>query len=693
MTREIVAELMRGCFHRLASFYSTTPSTIRAIRKRQQSLMDFEDRQLLDESRNLQFSARTGTSEKKLRIPAFGLACEAIRRVHAMEPYDVQLMAGLYLGDSNIVEMATGEGKTLSLLAPLYARALPGKGVWLATANDYLAARDAEFGRPVFEMLGLSVAVVVDESTDEERRAAYQADVTYGTAVQFGFDFLKDRAKLRKQQGNESNQSPPVGRGTLHAILVDEADSLLIDEASTPLVIASAPPPISAEKLRVYSDAARFAPDAIEGTHYVYKTFSKKCELTSLGRRWLHKLVVDRQKDLTSASPVSVSAEATQSQAVSRGGSGLVGSRTTADDYLQDSQNQAGESGAPSNNEQRPKTLSMVDYVEYMERAILVQRDFLRDRNYIVDGGEISLVDEGTGRVSKDRQVGDGVHQAIQAKEGLAVTNPSGHQARVTVQNLFLAFEHVAGMTGTGRQAAAEFRSVYKLRLRPIPTHRPNRRQEFSSLAFPDSQTWLSAIADECQQMIEQGRSVLLGVRNVSTSEQIADWLEECGLKFELLNARHHANEAEIVGQAGQPGHITIATNMAGRGTDIKLAPDVKENGGLHVVLAGLHAVRRIDRQLIGRAGRQGDPGSFRKMICLADDLLDEAFTAQEVQRHRRVLGTDFSADKCIRLFETAQHIISRRRKTSRKALFHQEKENLKQLFRGGMDPLLDCPD
>ena len=619
---------------------SLAVSQLQLIRHKLKPLAKLSDQEITRASLTLQYASRSGKPLKSLLPDAFALTSEVTRRVYSMVPYDVQLLGGIHLCDRTIVEMATGEGKTLTAILPLYLRALAGKGVLLATSNDYLAARDAEFGEPVFKMLGMQVGAVTESDTDDQRRAAYACDATYGTAVQFGFDFLRDRAKRRfNQRTKPTNPDQPVTRGRLFAILADEADSLLIDDAATPLLIAGAAPPVSLEKQNAFLWAAKLAPKCEEHVHYRYKKIEKKSQLTALGKQWVHQRLPK-----------------------------------------------------PSQSPAEGTGLSLIDYHDFVERAINVERDLLRDRNYIVQDSEVVLVDEGTGRVGKGREWSDGIQQAVQAKENLPITLPSGHLAKVTVQSFFLAFEHLAGMTGTAKQAQQELKSNYKLRIREIPTRLANKRFELPPTAYPQFQPWLEAIHAECAAMQQAGRSILIGARNVAHSEMIARYLTEQGIENQLLNARFDAVEAEIVGQAGQIGRVTVATNMAGRGTDIDLHKDVKKAGGLHVVLAGIHSSKRADRQLIGRAGRQGDPGSYRRMLCLQDDLLDDAFSADKAAQYRKTLQADFSIPVCLALFEKAQRTIGQRGRVARKSMFLSEKKQLRYLHQAGLDPLLDLP-
>ena len=608
---------------------------ILAIRLRQARLKKRSDKELLELSRSLQFSVRSGQSLNSALPAAYALIGESIRRVHAMVPYNVQLQAAIYLRRKTIVEMATGEGKTLTVLLPLFLRALQGKGVLLATANDYLAQRDCEFATQVFEKLGMTVAAITDRSSEQDRKLAYTCDVTYGTAVQFGFDFLRDRAHRRfAKHRNSTTSANTVGRGPLYAIIVDEADSLLIDEAATPLLLAGAAPEMSQEKLDAYYWSASLAPELKEGTHYRYKKIDKKSELNAVGRDWVHSRLPDTQQS----------------------------------------------------------SLSLLDYYKFVERAINVKRDFLLDRNYIIQNQEVLLIDEGTGRIGKGRQWSEGIQQAIQAKEDLPLTLPAGHLAKVAVQSLFLSFEHISGITGTAKQSAVEFRQNYKLGIREVPTRLRCKRRTLKSTAFPTVDQWLKAIKAECERMQKMGRAVLIGARSVAQSEMISAYLNEHHVENQLLNARSDDVEAQIIAQAGQPRRVTVATNMAGRGTDIKLHPKVKKSGGLHVILAGIHTSLRIDRQLIGRVARQGDPGSYRKILCLNDDLLDEAFTTSVAEALRTKLRASFSISRCLDLFNKAQRIVSEKKRVKRKSLFYNDKKNLKYLHQVGLDPLLDLP-
>ncbi|MFN3191135.1 MAG: preprotein translocase subunit SecA [Aureliella sp.] len=609
------------------------PSVSR-IRRAAEQLRDWSDLDLENAARELQFEAPQRSRRQRFST-CFALVCEAIRRQYDIVPYDVQLQAGLALCDRQIVEMATGEGKTLTALFPLFVKAIDGQGMLLATANDYLANRDFEFGTPVLERLGIETGVVLDSSSDAQRRVAYQMDLTYGTASQFGFDFLRDRAKRKFNRLHpELADEQTVTRDSLYSILLDEADSLLVDDASTPLVISSSPPPIPPSQLQAFRWAAKLAPQATPQSDYEYSIQDQQIHLLPAGKRWVHSCL-----------------------------------------------NQLG----------AVDELSMVDCYEFVERAILVETKFKEGREYFINNSEILLVDQSTGRVGVGRQWSEGIHQAVQAKEGLPLTMPNGTLASISLQSFLLSYRHLSGMTGTAKQAHSELKSVYDLRVVEIPPNRKCLRKELPALCYRSNEEWLSSIRQECEQIIQKGRSVLIGTRSVKLSELVADSLKTAGLQYKLINARQDKEEASIVAEAGLPGRITVATNMAGRGTDIELHPDVAAAGGLHVIVAGIHESERIDRQLIGRAGRQGDPGSYRILISLEDDLLESAF-AEEADSLRLQLNRRFSTSRCLKLFRSAQSKITSRRSIQRRSFFHRDKTTLRHLHGAGLDPLVDCP-
>ncbi|MGE3408327.1 MAG: helicase-related protein [Pirellulales bacterium] len=589
----------------------------------------------------LRYRAKSGEPLAKLLPEAFALVREAAVRTLSMRHFDVQLLGGIALSERSIVEMQTGEGKTLTATLPLYLHALTGAGSHLVTANDYLAHRDAEWMRPVFEALGMSVGVIQGPMKRGERRAAYACDVTYGTASEMGFDFLRDRLLLRSQpQGSAAifaSGGPgekPVARDP-HFALVDEADSILIDEARTPLVISAAPTEAQHIQAECFRWAAALREKLPETEHWTYNHKQRSVELNAAGR-----------------------------QAV----------RTAS----------------------KPKAADRVplaDLYEHVERAIKVERDFLLDRHYVIRDGEVLIIDECTGRPAEGRKWRDGLHQAIEAKEKVDITFATDHAARITIQDLFVRYPHLAGMTGTASNAASELHKIYDTRVIPIPTHRPPRRQRLPDLVFGTGEAKWAAIVDEVRQVHASGRPVLIGTRSIDKSELVSRLLQEAGIEHAVLNARHIEREAEIIAAAGERGRVTVATNMAGRGTDIKLSEGVSELGGLHVLCTELHDSSRIDRQLIGRCGRQGDPGTWRQFLALDDDVLLLGL-GPDSSAALKAIGQKQSGglERLAPTFHKAQRRIERRHFRDRRLLLYQEKERHKLHSQMGQDAYLDSP-
>jgi preprotein translocase subunit SecA len=643
--RARVLSVVGGPYARRLARWSKVLEQIAAI---EPDLQKESDQQLRKRSLSLRFRAKSGEKLDRLLPEAFALVREAAVRTLKMRHFDVQLIGGMALFHGSIAEMDTGEGKTLTATAPMYLRALPGKGAHLATVNDYLASRDAELMSPVYQMLGMSIGVIQTQDSQDSRRAAYARDITYGTSKEFGFDFLRDRLLLRRmgrQQvdflGEGSNErwdqsgEQPVQRGAYFA-LVDEADSVLIDEARTPLIIGSLGEQAREQVMATYQWAAKNAPAFVEDEHFEYEHDTKKVELTAAGRQFLRAIP---QPDLLRA-------------------------------------------------------VGLIDLYQYMERAIKVKRDYFLDREYVVRDGEIVIVDEFTGRLAEGRKWRDGIHQAIEAKEGVEVTVPTGQAARITVQDLFLRYRHLAGMTGTARSSAREFRKIYKMRVFRIPTNRPVQRKRLPTRIYGTSDAKWRAIAEEVREYYQQGRPVLIGTRSIDKSEHLSQLLSEFEIEHEILNANEIAKEAQIVAKAGQPGRVTVATNMAGRGTDIKLGEGVAEVGGLHVIVTEMHDAARIDRQLCGRCGRQGDPGTYRFYLCVQDDILTSGFGPKRGKR-LEALGSRSNGqiDRLARLFRQAQRKVERNHFRDRSVLLHHEKQRKKMQREMGQDPYLDTPD
>ncbi len=608
------------------------------------------DHQLRKESLSLQYRARSGEKLEALLVAAFALVREAAVRKLNMRHFDVQLLGGIAMFHGSVAEMETGEGKTLTATLPLYLHSLVGKGAHLATVNDYLAARDAELMRPIFEALGISVGVIQTGMNQNERRAAYKSDVTYGTAKEFGFDFLRDRLLIRRvgeanisftggavqPEGKQKNEQP-VQRG-MHFALVDEADSILIDEARTPLIISAVPGEAQLRAVACYRWASTVVDQFEEDEHYDYDHEKKTVELTFEGR---HLARVLKKPD-----------------------------------------------------EMGP--VGLVDIYQYIERAIKVGREFHLHKQYVVKDGEIVIVDEFTGRMAEGRKWSTGIHQAVEAKTGVEVTVETGHAARVTVQDLFRRYDYLAGMTGTAATSARELKKIYELKVFCIPTNRPVRRHRLRDAVYSSADEKWNAIARKVAELHAEGRPVLIGTRSIDKSEQLSQLLTAAGVEHEVLNARHVAREAEIVAQAGQRGRVTVATNMAGRGTDIKLGEGVADLGGLHVICTEVHDAARIDRQLIGRCGRQGDPGSFQQYLAVDDEILELAYGSKKAKKIASRVGRH-AAGAALRIspqvFRRAQKKIEKRHFRGRKVMLYHEKHRKKMHVEMGQDPYLDMPD
>ena len=603
--------------------------------------------ELRKRSFSLRYRAKSLEPLDRILPEAFALVREAGRRALNMRHFDVQILGGVAMYHRSIAEMQTGEGKTLTATLPMYLESLIGKGSLLATVNDYLARRDAEWMKPIYEMLGLSVGIIETQMPQSQRRIAYAADVTYGTAKEFGFDFLRDRLLQRRiiegegdflgamlGGSSEASGDKPVQRPP-HFILVDEADSILIDEARTPLIISALPTEEQKIAVDSYKWAARVAPQFIDEEHYDYDHEKKTVELNAAGRRLVREL----------------------------------------------------EKPASMHN------VGMFSIYEYIERAIKVGREFFRDRQYVVNDGEIVIVDEFTGRLAEGRKWRAGIHQAVEAKEDdVEVTVETGQAARITVQDFFLLFPRLAGMTGTALTSARELRKIYKLHVVPIPTNRPAVRQRLGDRVFGKSEDKWLAIADEVAEVHATGRPVLIGTRSIDKSEHVSKLLAALGIEHQVLNANRIAEEAAIVAQAGQMGRVTVSTNMAGRGTDIRLGEGVTELGGMHVICTEMHDSARIDRQLAGRCGRQGDPGSYRQFLALDDELL-EGFGPDKAEKYKELgAATPGPFDQLAHLFRKAQQKIETRHFRDRKLLMYHERERKKLQVQMGQDPYLDTP-
>lgn len=620
-------------------------SAVNALETARQKLTE---PQLRKEALSLKYRAKSGEPASTLLPETYSLVREAANRALNMRHYDVQILGGTALFHGCITEMQTGEGKTLTATLPLILHCLIGKGAHLATVNDYLAQRDADWMRPIFDLLGISVGVVLTDSQPDGRRAAYNSDITYGTAKEFGFDFLRDRLLLRAsgrsatdflgEGSTERWSSPgdqPVQRG-MHFALVDEADSILIDEARTPLIIGSLGDQAREIVIATYRWAAANAEKFELKEHYTIEEESRKIELTARGRAIVRSL--PRDKDVRLA--------------------------------------------------------SLLDLYEYAERAIRVFNDYHLNRQYVVKDGEIVIVDEFTGRLADGRKWRDGIHQAVEAKEEIEVTVPTGQAARITVQDLFLRYKFLAGMTGTAATSAGELRRIYKTPVIQVPTNRPPKREKLADRVYGSMMDKFEAIVQEVKEIHAKGRPILIGTRSIDKSNILADLLRREGMLPQVLNANEIAREAEIVAEAGKQGQITVATNMAGRGTDIKLEPVVRDLGGMFVICTELHDAARIDRQLIGRCGRQGDPGSYRQYLSLDDEILRNGLGTKAADRFK-TLGKDSGATfhSYASRFRSAQRRVERKYFRQRMALLYHEKERTKIQREMGQDPYLDTAE
>ena len=502
---------------------------------------------------------------------------------------------------------------------------------------------------PIYQALGMKVGVIQSQQPTDQRRAAYNCDVTYGTAKEFGFDFLRDRLLLRRiregqtdllgamlREQQEKNEQP-TQRTDPYFCLVDEADSILIDEASTPLIISALPTEEQKQEVEAYKWAADSIYEFIEDEDYTYDHDKKEVELTREGRLKARRLP--------------------KPDAMERTG--------------------------------------LYHIYEYVKRAIKVDREFHLDQQYVVRDGEIVIVDEFTGRLGEGRKWREGIHQAVEAKEGVEITVATGQAARVTVQDFFLRFEHLAGMTGTAAASRRELSKIYKCHVVPVPTNRPPQRVQLPTRVFATERAKWNAIVEEISEIHALGRPTLIGTRTIDKSEILSKLLTERKFEHSVLNANRIAEEAEIVADAGRLGKITVSTNMAGRGTDIKLPKDVLALGGLNVVCTELHESARIDRQLIGRCGRQGDPGSYRQYLSLEDEILEKAFGPKKAKKLKEMYKDDPDSEhpEKAKLFYRAQRKVEKKSYRNRKTMLYYEKERKKMQRGMGQDPYLDTPN
>ena len=585
--------------------------TVNVINSLEDQIKSLTDEELQAKTSEFRQRLAKGETVDNLLPEAFAVCREASSRVMGMRHFDVQLIGGMALNSGKIAEMRTGEGKTLVATLAVYLNALPGKGVHVVTVNDYLARRDAEWMRPLYEYLGLSVGVSVPGLNSEQKREAYSCDITYGTNNEFGFDYLRDNMAFSLEDRVQRE---------LHFAVVDEVDSILIDEARTPLIISGAVED-SSEMYRTINELIpklqECAEEGAEG-HFTKDEKHRSVELTEEGHQFVEDLLIEK---------------------------GLL---------------PEGESlYAPAN-------LGLLHHINAGLRAHTL---FQRDVHYIVQDNEIVIVDEHTGRTMPGRRWSEGLHQAVEAREGVTIQNESQTLASTTFQNYFRLYDKLSGMTGTADTEAFEFRQIYSLDVVVIPTNKQVQRRDLNDLIFLTMEEKFNAIIKDVKYEVERQRPVLVGTASIEASEYLSQLLTKAGVKHNVLNAKQHDKEAHIIAQAGRPGAVTIATNMAGRGTDIVLGGSweneveqldspsqeqideikaewkkrhdaVLEAGGLHVIGSERHESRRIDNQLRGRSGRQGDPGSTRFFLSLEDDLM-RLFASERVRGFMQALGME----------------------------------------------------
>ncbi|AIG02599.1 preprotein translocase subunit SecA [Pseudomonas fluorescens] len=588
--------------------------TVQLVNAFEEQMVALSDEQLRAKTEEFKARIAKGESLDKLLPEAFAVAREAGKRVMGMRHFDVQLIGGMTLHEGMIAEMRTGEGKTLVATLGVYLNALSGKGVHVVTVNDYLARRDANWMRPLYEFLGLTVGVVTPFQPPEEKRAAYAADITYGTNNEFGFDYLRDNMAFSMEEKFQRE---------LNFAVIDEVDSILIDEARTPLIISGQ----AEDSSRLYTEINKLIPrleqhiEEVEGVvtkegHYSIDEKTRQVELNEAGHQFVEEMLTQ----------IGLLAE--------------------------------GESLYSAHN------LGLLTHVYAGLRA---HKLFHRNVEYIVQDGQVVLVDEHTGRTMPGRRLSEGLHQAIEAKEVLNIQAESQTLASTTFQNYFRLYNKLSGMTGTADTEAFEFHQIYGLSVMVIPPNKPLARKDYNDLVFLTAEEKYAAIINDIKEGMAQGRPILVGTATIETSEHVSNLLNKEGIEHKVLNAKFHEKEAEIIAQAGRPGALTIATNMAGRGTDILLGGNwevevasldnptpeqiaqikadwqkrhqaVLESGGLQVIASERHESRRIDNQLRGRAGRQGDAGSSRFYLSLEDSLM-RIFASDRVKNFMKALG------------------------------------------------------
>ena len=603
--------------------YLGLAADVLAMEKQFSDASDARLREWGDEMRGI-FLCDRQTPDDLLR--AFALIREAAVRTVGLKPFLVQVAGALAIEAGSIVEMATGEGKTLTATMPATIGGWRGRGCHIITTTDYLAKRDAEWMGRVYKFFGLSVGIIQEGIQPAERKAAYQADITYCTNKEATADFLRDRLALGRLRGLSQALMAKIadgaGSGTdrvvqrgLHYAIVDEADSVLIDEAVTPLIISGEAP--NQQQVEAFAQAAGLADKLSHGQHYRTNERYREIDLTDSGKTLL--------KDL----------------------SGSLGGIWT---------------GARRRE-------------EMVTQALTAKQYYTLGKQYVIDEGKVVIVDEFTGRLMPDREWRDGLHQAVSAKESLEIQPPKDTYARVSFQRFFRLYRRLSGMTGTAAEAVREFWQIYHLPVVVIPPNRPRMRQHLPDRVFVNEKAKFQAVVEEIRRLNATGRPILVGTRSVRASELLSNMLSAGGLEHQVLNAVKHAEEAQIVAGAGHRGRITVSTNMAGRGTDIKLSQGCAEAGGLAVIATERHEAGRVDRQLYGRSGRQGDPGSAQAFVSLEDELVRRHAphsTNIFAKRHAGATG-EISTSLTRRLFEIAQRRAQRLSLRQRKGVLRTD--------------------
>lgn len=646
----LVTKVIGSSNERIVKKLKKTVKTINALEPKYQALRDEDFKKITEDFRT---ELKNGKTVDDILPEVFAAAREVAKRSLGLRPFDVQLMGGMVLNANQIAEMKTGEGKTLTALLPCYLNALSGEGVHVVTVNDYLARRDCDWSRPFYSFFGMTVGVNVPGMSPEEKRAAYACDVTYGTNNEFGFDYLRDNMAYTAEQRVQRK---------LHYALVDEVDSVLIDEARTPLIISGA----SENDSKLYYAVDKLIPNL------VYQEKEDTEDYTGEGDYTLDLKL--RQAYLTERGQIKIEKLLISAGLMPEG------------DKLFSS--------------------SHIVLLHHVMAALRARTLFKRDVDYVVDNGQIVIIDEHTGRKMQGRRWSDGLHQAIEAKEGCEVRAENQTLASITFQNYFRMYQKLAGMTGTADTEAYEFQQIYGLRTVVLPTNKPMIRKDLPDLIYLTEDQKYRAIIEDIKKTVAAGRPVLVGTISIENSEKLSKLLDDLKIPHQVLNAKFHEMEAHIVAQAGRPGTVTIATNMAGRGTDIVLggnlqadiaalgedpsAEDVErvkkewaerhdavvKSGGLHIIGSERHESRRIDNQLRGRAGRQGDPGSSRFYLSMDDNLM-KLFGSEKLKNFMKRMGMDdgqpLEHKFITRAIESAQRKVETRNFDIRKSLLEYD--------------------